>query len=453
MNIARPIYNFFQWLGRSTVWPGRPTRGLLSLITLSLTCALWGISGAVACSPTAAGAPPSQTQAYTFYIFNPFAENKLAPLDPETLDDQPDGRPLEPGRFSVSGSTRVDVEYPPGHDVNNPGPNPDDIWIVIRDLQTGTERSRFHPPVPGLIPLLSQDGTRLVIQPYPSTGYPLIAEWYVVDTTTGQSLAHIKDADTSCFRGGTGLFDPALQQRVYCPVEPDIAEANGPEPLRIIAYDLESGEKAAEVELPEVLIGSRQTERTVNGQPVWAFLEPAVALSPDGQQLAVVHADTDKVTLIEAEPLTVERTLALNHPTSLWDWFAPAVAQAKGPSEGTIREAVFSPGGQYLYVFSQESWVRPEDAPAARGLWLVDLTQGDIVAEVLSEFQIQWVRPAPDGSVYVFGTTDERLGPHEIRPTSPSMLWRLDALSLETLAQREFTGYQGGRLVLGQPAE
>jgi hypothetical protein len=445
MIIARLICNFFQWLNRSTVGRGLPTLGLLSLVAFSL------IGGAVACGPIAAGAPSPQT--YTFYRhrFNP-DENKLVPLDPQTLADQPDGQPLEPGRFSTDGSTRVDVEYPPGRDVNDPNLNPDEVWIVVRDLQSGVERSRFHPPVTGLISTLSQDGSRLALEPYPPASYPVSAEWYVIDTSKGQLLAHLKDADTFCFRGGTGLFDPALKQRVYCPVDPE-PEANGPEPLRIIAYDLESGDKAAEVELPEVLIGGRQTGQVVNDQPVWTFLEPAVELSSDGQRLAVVHADAAKVTLIEAESLTVERTLALNRRASLLDWFAPAVAQAKGPSEGAIRQAVFSPEGQYLYIFSQEFWVRPEDAPARRGLWLVDLTQGDIVAEALPEFQIQWVRPAPDGTVYVFGTTDERMAPYEIRQTSPSRLWRLDALTLETLAQREFTGYQSGWLVLAQPAE
>jgi hypothetical protein len=446
MIIARLICNLFHRLNRTTVWPGQPTLGLLSLVILSL------ISGAVACGPTAAGAPLTQTQAYIFYRFNPLEENKLVPLDPETLADHPAGQPLEPGRFSAGGSTRIDVEVPPGYFTLWPGPNLDDVWIVIRDLQTGIEQSRFHPPVPGLISALSQDGTRLVLEPYPPAHYPPIAEWYVLDTATGQQLAHIKDAGASCFRG-TGLFDPAVQKRVYCAIDPEITEAKGPEAMRIIAYNLESGEKAGEIELPEALIGGRQTGQTVNGQPVWTFLEPAVALSPDGRRLAVVHAGADKVTLIEAEPLTIERTFTLNRRTSLLDWFAPAVARAKGPSEGTIRQAVFSLDGQYLYIFSQEFWVRPEDAPAERGVWLVDLTQADIVAEALPEFQIQWVQPAPDGSVYVFGTTDELMAPFEIRPTSPSLLWRLDALTLEVLAQREFTGYQGGRLVLAQPSE
>lgn len=447
MSIARQIFTFFQRLNRSTAWPGQPTSGLLVVVTLGL------ISGAVACSLTAASAPSAPAQAYTFYRFNPLAENMLVSLDPQTLDDRAHNPPLEPGRFSVGGSTRVDVEYPPGRGLNNPGPHLDQVWIVIRDLQTGAERSRFHPPVNGLVPVISADGTRLVVKPFPPGRYYPTAEWYVVDANTGQPLVHIHDVDTSCFRGGAGLFDPAVQKRVYCPVELAITEARGPEALRIVAYDLKSAAKAGEVELPEVLTGGWRTGQTVDNQPVWAFLEPAVVLSPDGQQLAVVHADADLVTLIEAESLTVERTMALKQPTSLWDWFAPRIAQAKGASEGTFRHAVFSPDGGYLYVFSQEIRVSSDEAPDRRGLRLVDLTQGHVMAEALPEYQIQWVQPAPDGSVYVFGTTDHSLGASEIRPTSPSMLWRLDALTLEILVQRAFTGYQGGRLVPEESSE
>lgn len=39
------------------------------------------------------------------------------------------------------------------------------------------------------------------------------------------------------------------------------------------------------------------------------------------------------------------------------------------------------------------------------------------------------------------------MGPYEIRPTSPSMLWRLDGMTLAVLAERPFTGY---RMALGE---
>ena len=67
-----------------------------------------------------------------------------------TLGNRTDEKPLEPGRCSVGGSMRIDVEYPPGRNVKNPGPNLEKAWIVIRDLQTGIERSRINPPVSGI---------------------------------------------------------------------------------------------------------------------------------------------------------------------------------------------------------------------------------------------------------------------------------------------------------------
>jgi hypothetical protein len=184
-----------------------------------------------------------------------------------------------------------------------------------------------------------------------------------------------------------------------------------------------------------------------------AFIEPAVALSPDGQRLAIVHADADRITLVDARSLTVEKTFSLGHSMGILDWFgfAPTPAShADGEMQGTIRHGVFNVDGRHLYVFSQEVWLEPAAVPTTsgtRGLWLVDLAQERVVAEALPEYQIQWVQPAPDGTVYVFGTTDETLGPYEVRASSTSMLWRLDALTLEILAAREFTGYQGGRLV------
>jgi hypothetical protein len=428
---------------------------LSRLIPSLLFLLAFGLIGWVgACRPAVAGAPADQAQPYTFYLY-PWTENdnenRLIPLDPETLVDRPKGQTMELGRswrLSPDGSTLVNVEYPEGR----ASQDLEDRWIVVYDFQNGTERNRFHPPASGLISGLSQDGTRLLLQvdayPYTQSPYPPTVEWYVVDTTSGQLLAHIKDDDNACF-GQSAYADPAMR-RIYCVVDPAITARDEPEPMRIVAYNVESGIKAEELELPQVLIGGENSDQIIKSQPVWVFFEPTLVISPDGQRLAAVHADADEITLVDAHSLTVENTFSLRRDTNLWDWFglAPAPAHAKGEAQGTIRHAAFSFDGQHLYVFSQEVWVKLEDAPAERGLWLVDLAQEQIVAEALPDYQIQWLRPVPDGTVYAFGTTDERLLPYEIRTTSPSMLWRLHGRTLEILAERPFTGYQGGRIVL-----
>lgn len=429
---------------RLTKWLYSPA-GLLCLLLVGF------VGWMAACTPTIAEAPASGERPYTFYLV-PWAEDedqRLVPLDPDTLAAQPDARPLDPGILSADGSTRVEVVYPDGRNVNNPDVNPDDIWIVVYDLQSGVERNRFHPPASGLVSGLSEDGTRLLLKPfpYPPSPYPPRVEWYVVDTAGGETLAHIKDSDNACFRQ-SAYADPALR-RIYCVVDPAITEVDGPEPMRIAAYDVDTGTKAGDVELQEVLIGHTAWEPdSVSAEP---FFEPALTLSPQGQQLAVVHADADKITLVDAHSLTVEKTFSLRRGTNLWDWFglAPATAHAKREMEGTVRQAAFSADGQYLYLFTQELWIKAEDAPTERGLWLVDLAREQIVAQALPDYQIQWIKPAPDGTVFAFGTTDETLGPYEVRPTSPSMLWRLHGRSLEVLAERPFTGYRGGRLVGG----
>ena len=419
--------------------------GLILLLVLNLP----------ACLPAADNTSSAQTQPYTFYLDTRTENNlehKLIPLDPQTLDEQPDGKTFETGIqiISADGSTGIDVEYPMGR----AGQNPEDRWIVVYDLQNGNEQNRFHSPARGLVSGLSKDGTRLLLQadadPYTLSPYPPTIDWSVVVTADGELLTHIKDADNACFRQ-RAFLDPD-GQRIYCMVDPALIETDEPVPLRVAAYDIESGQKAGELELPEVFIGSLMSEQ--NGQAVEEFFEPALALSPDGRQLAVVHTNADMITLINAHDLTIEKTFSLNRSTNLEDWFgfAPATAYAKGNMQGIIHHAVFNTDGEYLYVFTQEVWLKQEDKPARRGIRLVDLDQGQIVAKALPDYQIQWVQPAPDGTLYVFGTTDERLLPYEIRDTSPSILWRLDAFTLEILAERAFAGYRHGYLVIGAVA-
>jgi hypothetical protein len=367
-------------------------------------------------------------------------------LDVETLADG-DGEHPALGLASADGGTAVDVEYTAGR----ANIDPDTAWIVVKEQPGGAERVRFHPPVSGSAVGLSADGARLLWQPFPPLAvYPPPVDWYVLNTVDGSVVAHVKDEDNACFRQ-SALFAPD-GGRLYCLVDPALNEISGSQPVRVVAYEVNghadsaapAGNPAAGVAL-EARIGQRPTTDGTG----WQLLEPALALSPDGRTLAIVHADTDAITLIDAADLTFERTFALHPAAMLWDWLglAAAPAHAKGEMRGTIRQAAFSGDGRYLYIFSQEFPREGGEPTAERGLWLVDLERERIVAEALPEYQIQWVLPAPDGSVYVFGTTDENLHPYEIRQSSPSVLWLLDSATLKVLAEREFTGYRGGRIV------
>lgn len=413
----------------------------------------------VACQPTAVDAPAATqpNQPYTVYLYNALSENddanRLTPLDPETLNDQSENQSMELGRswqLSNDGSTLVNAEYLAGR----AGLDPEDVWITVYDFQSGVERGRYHPPVRGLLSAISADGTRLLLQPDPYTlsQYPPSVEWHVLDSATGEVVGHIEDDNNACFRQ-RAYFD-AAGARIYCVVDPALSESNEPQPMQIVAYDVESGRRTGEIELPDILIGSTQTKN--NEQLRQTFTEPAVELSPDGKHLIVVAAEADKVLVLDAPSLTIAQTVSFKPQPSvgLLERFGlvPTAAYAKGEMEGTIRQAAVSTDGRYLYLFSQVLWTRPEDQPEERGLWLVDLEQGRFITSALPEYQIQWVQPAPDGTVYLFGTTDERLLPYEIRPTSPSMLWRLDGRTLEVLAERSFTGFRQAR-VIREPTE
>lgn len=393
-----------------------------------------------ACHAAAIVSPVPGAGTVHFYLDDTFLAEKLVPLDPVTLADRTGGNALPAMLVSADGSTGVAVETTAGR----ANPDPDRSWVVVHDLPRRTERGRFHPPVSGLAAGLSAGGERLLWQPFPLPPvYPPPVEWYVLDAAGGAVIGHVQDKDNACFRQ-SAILDPA-GDRLYCVADPALGGAAGLQPLRIVAYDVAVGATVAELVLPDVAIG----ETAADNGTAWNLIEPAVALSPDGRTLAVVHAGADVITLIDAAAPAVERTIELDDQPNLLDLLGlrATAAHAKGIAAATIRHAAFSHDGRFLYIFSQQLRPDGEEAVAGRGLRVVDLARGRVTAEALPEHQIQWVMPAADGSVYAFGTTEERLGPHEIRESSPLMLWRLDGRTLELLAQRPFTGYRGGRLV------
>jgi hypothetical protein len=366
----------------------------------------------------------------------------LLPLDPETLGDPGGGVRVELGNaiWTVSGDgmTLVQIEYARHTGGRLP---PEEVTIVVRDGLTGGERARFHPPEQVAFPHLSEDGARLVVQTGQDMGDPRPTTWYVLDTTDGRPLATARSGEVGWHQVWLDPGARRLYQLVTAnPAAGGIANTR-PLPIRIVAHDLTTGEEAGRLDLPEVLGGIWQTERSAQGFPVMAELRPGIALSPDGRRLAIVHADAELLTLVDAERLAIERTIPLAHPVNLLErlGLAPRVARAK-VVEGATRRAVFAPDGRRLYVHGVALTADDGGQPAERGLGLlaVELERGAVLAAALPDARLAGLAPAPDGrSVYAFGSATAERG--DIR-TAPSQLWRLHGDSLAILAERQFTG-------------
>ena len=393
----------------------RAHRSLGRLLVVALVIGAVGLVVPVARADPAAGA----TAAVKLYVSSPRTQDAPASwtaLDPATLRDEPGGAAFSGSApwlwaASADGLTLVSIDAP----LTRP------TTVTVYDARSGQVRGRFQAADGAADPLLSADGTRLVVQAADTRD-----GWDVFDTGSGRRLSHIS-ADFEV--GNPWLFanvwlDPA-GRRLY---RLAFGEAAGPAPVQLVAFDTGSGREVGRMALPNVL--GQDISYTAG-----KLLIPAVAISPDSRTIAVVHADEDAMTLVDATRLAVERTVPLTRSRGLLDRLlglvplAPQAAVAKSFS-GAIKQAVFSPDGQRLYVFGQWSDTRVvETAFASLGLTVVNVATGRIVASLPTVSPLAGVLPAPNGrDVYAY-TTD-----------SNTTLLRLDATDLAREAERTFAG-------------
>ena len=375
----------------------------------------------------------------------------LVPLDARTLGDRQDRPPLRLAtRFmtvSPDGALLAMFDY-----VRPGGPlsPPSDTTGTVRDNRTGATRGSFHPPAPVLGTRLSRDGARLVVQPYPS-GSASSNEWDVLDTADGRVLTTVNAAPSNDYL--PTLIDADAQILYRFITAAPTATAPGPRPISLIAYDLHTGAERGRLALPEVTTGSWETDRMVQGEAVPAVLSPGIALSPDGRQIAIVHADADRVTLVDTQHLTVARTINLTGGSGLLHILGliPQPVAAKGsPVVGTSRDAIYAPDGRSLYLSGIQTLLDDHDAQTfhSLGLTRLDLARNTVAADALPGRTINWVLPASDGrSIFVFGPKEGEGDSHILLPDVPSLLQRLDARTLAIQAQREFPSYRGSRLI------
>lgn len=169
---------------------------------------------------------------------------------------------------------------------------------------------------------------------------------------------------------------------VYGVRRPDQPGSAHPDPPRVLLLDAETLHPLWWQPLPDVLDGEWCLNcPTEHAQRLQAHWQPAVALSPGGDALYVVHADEERLTTVDLAGRSVSSVPIAPAQSWLERLLARTarVAEAKGGTAGALKQAVISPDGERLYV-TGEAMEAEEDE---EGLWVTERSPLDLqVVEV-----------------------------------------------------------------------
>lgn len=442
-------------------WWGAIERVVAAVLVLGLIGSYVALGGG-------SGGGVNETTGATVYLVGR-SGIELTALDAQTLADVPRIPPLvlpvapnwnsevstdTIGEWAISadGSSLVSIDHP-GRVIPL---REQGMTVVVRDGLSGPERSRFRPPMPILTRVdLSHDGGRLLAthaEIDPLRGVPVAVEprrWTAFDTTNGRALGTITAGGGNADDGGGPFGEPEdawlspdgrhVVRLALVPTNDNI----GPAPVRLVVYDAETGAEVTRPELPGVRAGTWTTERVVRGQAVLQGVVPGLAFSPDGRRLAVVHDGGMRVTLVNTERFTVERTIQIREspntsPPPAGVAATPILVQFDGPPEQSRTTwARFSADGRALFLGGGESVIDANARSTSRdsAMRRIDLQTGTTTA--LRQDDGWWDPPSvsPDGkNLYIIGRPDARsLVDFEGTDT---VVQRLDAETLATLAKR-----------------
>ncbi|HYP39592.1 MAG TPA: hypothetical protein VEX13_04460 [Chloroflexia bacterium] len=226
-----------------------------------------------------------------------------------------------------------------------------------------------------------------------------------------------------------------------------------PNPVRLLLMDAATLEMVWNQPLANILSG-HWCEAQCNGthdERVQAFWTPAVVPSHDRSKLYIVHADEEKLTVVDLEARKVS-TMEVREARSLFEELLSLTAsnaEAKGGRNGVQRDAVLSSDGTKLYVVGRKMDAkRGWEADEPLALRVVNVENGQIVASsALSAFDVS-ISP-DDTYLYLYSSyvdTSTR------SPTTKA--WRdvVDVKTLRSLKRIEDEGYVvPARRLNGQP--
>ncbi|MGI8643398.1 MAG: hypothetical protein ACR2LS_04710, partial [Thermomicrobiales bacterium] len=306
-------------------------------------------------------------------------------IDPTTLADteqQPDQSSLNavsaPIATSADGSVIAVIErVGEGTDAT--------FGVSVMETHSGTERASIPWKYPIESLDLSADGSRIVIGTMSGT-WELGPGWHVYDTSSGDLKGYVatgSDSENNWVNVLGTRIDANATTIFRLTNRPNFYSADTPGQEYLRADDLLTGQPIGRVDLPPLRSGY---------DPYPAGMDmnilPGMALSPDGKQLAVVHADADQVTVVNVPDLVVEVTIDLARSKSRVDqalgWLGlhPATASAKSWG-GVDFNATYAPDERHLYIWDaspprtspETGAIEPTDR---HGLQVIDLETSTI---------------------------------------------------------------------------
>ena len=303
----------------------------------------------------------------------------------------------------------------------------------VIDPTTGRDRAAFGGLAMHGMGSLTPDGSGLLVLSQQGWG------WELVQAATGRTVAEMNWKDPCC---GPYLFwlspDGRYMYRVLTAMSGQ--RQTGPSIPVLVRYDLQAGREVSRLRLTGVVAGIWPRE----GSPASAHLSlqliPGVALSPDGRTLAIVHADAERLSLVDLERWQIASTRPLTRAGSFWDRLsirAVTDVQAK-EVEGPEWETLFLPDGQTLLAWGRSMSAGSQATVRSLGMRTIDVRSAGIRIEVPGGDLLTRIVPAPDGSaIYAMTEADQ--------PSAPTadtlvVLRRLDPRTLAVTAARTFHG-------------
>jgi hypothetical protein len=157
----------------------------------------------------------------------------------------------------------------------------------------------------------------------------------------------------------------------------------------VLLVDLDAGRLAADVRLEEVTTGQMRVDTAGANESPYRMYRPGLAWDLMRSLLYVVHADSDRITVVDLAKGDVRQQADIRPPQSLLErllgWLATS-AQAKAVP-GTEKWAALDPDGNRLYVVGLHSEMERKDGSQEWAWRQVPLGLQVIATDDLTELQ------------------------------------------------------------------